>query len=188
MNPLLIAQILGSLISGAAGSGQPAQSGLNLPAAPASAGADPNMIAALAAALAGRPQQQAPASPAPAHIPFALNVLGSVLPVMTFIYGIGLIIALWAGASIGQTQIGLVVALALILGVLLALTCAVVFWFVGSSLGSWTKNFPAQQAAMGLCRCRYRCRRARRFRRRRRRRLALLTKGRQRITFRSSSR
>jgi len=56
---------------------------------------------------------------------------------------------LWAGASIGQTQIGLVVALALILGVLLALTCAVVFWFVGSSLGSWTKNFPAQPGGDG---------------------------------------
>ena len=81
------------------------------------------------------------ADTAPVHIPFALNVLGNVHPIMTFIYGIGLIIALWLGAKIGDAQVGLVVALALILGVLLALTCAVVFWFAGSSLGSWTKNF-----------------------------------------------
>lgn len=83
---------------------------------------------------------------APARIPLALNALGLLLPLATFATAVGLVYALLAGASIGPTQVGLVVALALILGVLLALTCAVVNWFAGSSIGSWTKNFvPLQQ-------------------------------------------
>jgi uncharacterized protein (TIGR02594 family) len=144
-------QLLGAMIGGAALSALPGQSGSGSPAAP-----DLQALATLAA-LAHLAQSGLPATVsipqeppiAPPKIPFALNVLGSVLPVMTFIYGIGLIAALAVGASVGQAQIGLVVALALILGVLLALTCAVVFWFVGSSLGSWSKNFRASATDAG---------------------------------------
>lgn len=90
-----------------------------------------------------------PHQAAPPRIPLALTVLALLFPVATFAEAIALVWALARGAAIGEAQVGLVVALALMLGATLALTCGVVNWFAGSSLGSWTKNFPAAPAAPG---------------------------------------
>lgn len=141
INPVALAQVFGSILAGGSGDKTPPASAREL----AAAGINPAVLAAVLAAAAQRPAGPAPdvqpARLAPQAPPFALNLLACVLPLGTFAAAGGLVYALIAGAAIGEQQAALVVALALILGVLLALTCAVVNWFSGSSLGSWTKNF-----------------------------------------------
>lgn len=82
----------------------------------------PQDIAALAALLA--PRAAAPIQAA--RPPVVLSILGIMFPLATFGVIIGLGLALTGGASIGEAQTGLVVALSICIGVLIALTCAVV--------------------------------------------------------------
>lgn len=89
-------------------------------------------------------------APSQARVPLALNVLGVMLPAGMFVAAGGLVFALMAGARIGEAQSGLVIMLSIVLGALIVLTCAVIFWFAGSSIGSWTKNFvPLQGGQAG---------------------------------------
>lgn len=133
MDPLSAFLVLTRILGGA--TAQPQQ-------APA-----PNNDAIMAAIIAALAQQR----PAPQAAPTPLPKVVSVLAVGLLGSAVVAMFALMAVVALGPSLVpsGLVVGLSICLGALLTLTAAAVFFFFGSSLGSWSKNSWSPAAPAG---------------------------------------
>ncbi len=131
MNPLLLLQVLGPLLGT-----------ITKPAPAEQAGAPPAGIdpAVLAAILAASRQSPEPALQ-PQPLPGVVSVLAVGLPAATLIAMISMAVVIAVGGSIGEQQTALLIALSICLGALIVLSATAVNFLLGSSLGSWTKNF-----------------------------------------------
>ncbi len=131
MNPLLILQLLGPLLSNLAKPAPAEQAG----APPA--GIDSSVLAAILAA--SHPPPEPVLQPQP--LPGVVSVLAVGLPAATLIAMISMAVVIAVGGSIGEQQTALLIALSICLGALIVLSATAVNFLLGSSLGSWTKNF-----------------------------------------------
>lgn len=136
MNPLLLLQLLGPLLSNLA-KPAPAEQAGSPPAGTTPAGIDPAVLAAILAA--SHPPPEPVLQPQP--LPGVVSVLAVGLPAATLIAMISMAVVIAVGGSVGEQQMALLIALSICIGALIVLSATAVNFLLGSSLGSWTKNF-----------------------------------------------